>query len=314
MKMLFMLRDAFIEANPKLLENAGTLGEAKVLFTDQGIAKEQLKREVADVDVIVVAVVKIDSEIIDAAPNLKYIMKFGSGFDNIDHIYAREKGIPVTNVPGQNTEAVADYAFGLMITAARHITRKDREIKSSHWELSMGHEIFNKRLGIIGFGNIGKAIARRAAGFNMEINAYGNHKDYDAATSLNVNFMELDELFQTSDLIIICTNLNETNRKMVNPDTLKLMKPTAILINISRGGLIDEEALTEALENNRIGAAGLDVFAEEPTKSELAGLPNVIATPHIGGATYEAITRIGDVAFENLKRFSEGMELKHLVN
>ncbi|WP_087972122.1 2-hydroxyacid dehydrogenase [Oceanobacillus rekensis] len=314
MRMLFMLRDPFIEADPKFLDEIRALGEVKIILTDQGIDKEVLKKEVADVDVIVVAVVKIDKEIIDAAPNLKYIMKFGSGYDNIDYLYAREKGIPVTNIPGQNTEAVADHTFGLMIAAARHITQKNQEMKAGHWENTMGFEIFQKRIGIIGFGNIGKAIAKRASGFNMEINAYGNHKDYKAAEKLNVNFVEFDELLSTSDVIVICTNLNEKTRKMINEKTLGIMKQTAILINISRGGLVDEDALTEALKNNQISAAGLDVFADEPTKSELATLPNVIATPHIGAATYEAVDRMGEGAFENLKRFAAGEELENLVN
>ncbi|WP_249872336.1 2-hydroxyacid dehydrogenase [Oceanobacillus saliphilus] len=314
MKMLFMLRDAFIEANPKLIEEARTIGEVNVILTDQGIEKEELKREVADVDVIVVAIVNIDKEIIDAAANLKYIMKFGSGYDNIDHVYAREKGIPVTNVPGQNAEAVADHAFGLMLAAARHVTQKNQEMKSGKWELSMGFEIFNKRLGIIGFGNIGKAIARRANGFHMEISVYANHKDYDSAEKLGVKFVDLDELLSTSDTVVICTNLNEKTRNMINVETLSLMKPTAILINISRGGLVDEDALTEALKNKQLFAAGLDVFADEPTKSELAALTNVIATPHIGAATYEAIERIGDGALANLKRFAAREELANLVN
>lgn len=314
MRILVMLRDPFIEANPKFLDEIRALGEVKIILTDQGIDNEVLKKEVADVDVIVVAVVKIDKEIIDAAPNLKYIMKFGSGYDNIDHLYAREKGIPVTNIPGQNTEAVADHAFGLMIAAARHITQKNQEMKAGHWENIMGYEIFNKRIGIIGFGNIGKAVAKRASGFNMEIIAYGNHQDYEIAEKLQVNFVKFDELLSTSDVIVVSTNLNEKTRKMINKETIRIMKPTAILINISRGGLVDEDALTEALKNKQISAAGLDVFADEPTKSELATLPNVIATPHIGAATYEAVDRMGEGAFENLKRFAAGEELDNLVN
>jgi D-3-phosphoglycerate dehydrogenase len=314
MRMLFMLRDPFIKANPKFLDEVRTLGEVKIILTDQGIDKEVLKKEVADVDVIVVAVVKIDREIIDAAPNLKYIMKFGSGYDNIDYLYAREKGIPVTNIPGQNTEAVADHTFGLMIAAARHITQKNQEIKAGFWENTMGYEIFNKRIGIIGFGNIGKAVARRASGFNMEIVAYGKHKDYESAEKLQVSFVEFNELLSTSDVIVISTNLNEKTRNMINKEALSIMKQTAILINISRGGLVDENALTEALKSNQISAAGLDVFADEPTNSELATLSNVIATPHIGAATYEAVDRMGEGAFENLKRFASGEKLENLVN
>lgn len=314
MKMLFMLRDSFYEANPGLLEEASKLGEVVHLYTDKGISVDELKQAVADVDVIVVAVVKIDKEIIDAAPRLKYIMKFGSGYDNIDHLYAREKGIPVTNIPGQNAEAVADHAFGLLLSAARKIPLKDREIKSGHWELGMGSEIFSKDLGIVGFGTIGKAIAKRAAGFGMRITAYGNYRDEDAAKRLGVEFMPLEELLATSDAVVICTSLSNENRHMFNRDRFLRMKPTAILINISRGGLIDEEALLWALKEGHIQAAGLDVFTEEPSHSELACLPNVIATPHIGGSTYEALERMKKGAIVNLTRFKQGEQLGNLVN
>ncbi|WP_077211638.1 phosphoglycerate dehydrogenase [Bacillus dakarensis] len=314
MKILFMLRDAFYDANPKLIHDAKLLGaQVKFLYTDHGIDKKELIEQVKDVDIIVVAVVKIDQEVIDAAPQLKYIIKYGAGYDNIDVEYAFQKGIPVTNAPGQNAESVADHAFGLMLTAARKIPQKHQEIKADHWELSMGNEIYRKRLGIIGFGSIGQAIARRAAGFNMETICYGNYKDFDAAAKWNVSFVDLNELFSSSDFIIISTSLSENNRKMVNKETLSLMKPTAFIINISRGGLIDEGDLVHALKENKIRGAALDVFEKEPPTGELAKLPNVIATPHIGGATFEAIERIGDITITNIKKFMDHKELKHVI-
>lgn len=313
-KILFMIRDAFIDANPKLIEDAEALGaEVKVLYTDNGIAKEELLKQVADVDIIVVAVVKIDREVIEAAPHLKYIIKFGAGYDNIDVVYADQKGIHVTNAPGQNAQSVADHAFGLLLTAARTIPQKDQEIKNEHWELSMGYEVYGKRLGIIGFGSIGKAIAKRAFGFDMETIAFGNYKDYTAAEKLHVRFVDLQELFLTSDVIIICTSLTDRNRKMVNKETLGLMKSTAFIINISRGGLIDEEALMEALKQNRIKGAALDVFVTEPPQNELAKLANVVATPHIGGATYEAIEKIGKITIDNISKFLANEELEFVV-
>jgi D-3-phosphoglycerate dehydrogenase len=309
-----MLRDPFIDANPKLIEDAEFLGaEVKVLYTDKGIQKEELIKQVADIDIIVVAAVKIDQEVIEAAPNLKYIIKYGAGYDNIDVEYAYKKGIPVTYAPGLNTESVADHAFGLMLAAARNIPQKNQEIKSNQWELSIGYEIYGKRLGIIGFGSIGKAIAKRAIGFDMDTMAFGNYKDYDTAEKWNVHFVDLQELFSSSDFIIICTSLTERNRKMVNKDTLALMKSSAFIINIARGGLIDEDDLIDALKQNKIRGAALDVFATEPPKNELAKLANVVATPHIGGSTYEANVNIGNITINNISKFLKNEDLEFVI-
>lgn len=196
MKILMMLRDAFYQANPKLIQEAKQLGEVKILYTDNGIDKEVLKMEVSDVDVIMVTVVKVDKDVIDAAPKLKYIIKYGAGYDNIDVEYAYQKGISVSNAPGKNAHSAADHAFGLMLSAARNIPLKDREMKSGHWELSMGYEIYQKKLGIIGFGSIAKALAKRAAVFDMETLVFTHFKDDVAAEQLNVTFVEKEELFK----------------------------------------------------------------------------------------------------------------------
>ncbi|HSI68008.1 MAG TPA: phosphoglycerate dehydrogenase [Planococcus sp. (in: firmicutes)] len=313
MKILLMLRDPFYEANPDLLEELKNFGEVKILYTDNGISKEELKQAVEDVDIILVAVVKIDQEVIDAAPNLKYILKYGAGYDNIDAAYAHAKGISVTNAPGLNAQSAADHAFGLMLSAARQIPRKNEEMKRGHWQLSMGNEIHGKTLGIVGFGSIGQALAKRATGFDMKTIVYTNYKEKQAAVKLNAEFVDKDRLFQESDFIIIATSLNDNNRHLVNKETLAIMKPTAFLINISRGSLVCEKDLQEALESGRISGAALDVFESEPTKSELAKMDRVIATPHIGGATYESISRIGDLSVSNIQRFIEGKELKYKV-
>ncbi|MCU9612384.1 phosphoglycerate dehydrogenase [Caldibacillus lycopersici] len=313
MKILFMIRDAFYEANPKLIEDAKRLGEVKVLFTDNGIDNRTLLEEVAEVDIIVVAVVKITKEVIDAATNLKYIIKYGAGYDNIDVAYANVKGIVVTNSPGQNAESVADHAFGLMLASARNIAQKDKELKEHHWELTLGYEIHRKRLGIIGFGSIGKAIAKRALGFEMDTVAFGNYKDFETAEKLHVQFVEKEELFSTSDFIIIATSINEKNRGMINKHTLGMMKSTAFIINVSRGGLINEEDLIDFLKYRKIKGAALDVFATEPPLNELATLDNVVATPHIGGSTNESIRRIGEVTLRNIQRFLEGEQLDYIV-
>ncbi|KAB7667754.1 phosphoglycerate dehydrogenase [Bacillus sp. B1-b2] len=313
MKILIMLRDAFYEANPQFLEDAKQLGEVKILYTDNGIAKEELKKEVKDVDIIIVAVVKINSEVIEAAPHLKYIIKYGAGYDNIDIDYAHEKGILVSNAPGVNAQSAADLAFGLMLSAARNIPTKDKEIKSGHWELSMGNEIYQKKLGIIGFGSIAKAIAKRATGFEMDTVVYTNYPNQQAADTLNVRFVEKEELFQTADYIIIATSLNEKNKHLINIETLNIMKPTAYIINISRGPLINEVDLVHALESNKIRGAALDVFEVEPPINDLPKRNEIVATPHIGGATFESIKRIGDLSISNIKKLINKEELDYLV-
>lgn len=310
MKILLMLREAFYEANPDLIGQLNEFGEVRVLYTDKGIDKVTLKNEVKDVDLIIVAVVKIDKEIIDAAPQLKYIIKYGAGYDNIDVAYAREKKIRVTNAPGMNAQSAADLAFGLMLSVARAIPLKDSEIKSQRWEISMGHEIHKKTLGLIGFGSIGQALAKRAIGFDMETLVYGNYQNAEAAERLKASFTERDRLLKEADFIVIATALSENNRHFINKETLSLMKPSAFLINVSRGALIDEEALIDALKNNRIRGAALDVFEQEPPVNELPYLENVIATPHIGGATYEAIARIGDFSVANIAKWLNGEELE----
>ncbi|PKG24762.1 phosphoglycerate dehydrogenase [Niallia nealsonii] len=313
MKILLMLRDAFYEANPKLIEDLKKIGDVRILYTDNGIDKKELKDEVKDVDIIIVTVVKIDKEVIDAAPNLKYIIKHGAGYDNIDVDYAFEKGIPVTNAPGMNAQSAADHAFGLMLSAARNIPQKDKELKSRYWELSMGYEIYKKKLGIIGFGSIAKAVAKRAIGFDMETIVYTNHKDYEEAEKYKAVFVEKEELFKESDFIIIATSLNEKNKHLINKDALSRMKPTAFIINVSRGPLIKEEDLIDALKTNQIKGAALDVFEMEPPTNELPIMENVVSTPHIGGATYESIYRVGDLSVSNIKKLLMGEELDYVV-
>ncbi|RNF39084.1 phosphoglycerate dehydrogenase [Planococcus salinus] len=314
MKLLLMLRDPFYEANPGLMETLTEFGEVRTLYTDEGIDKETLKKEVKDVDIILVAVVKIDKEIIDAAPKLKYVLKYGAGYDNIDVSYANQKGIRVTNAPGVNAQSAADHGFGLLLSAAREIPRKDKEMKNRQWELTMGFEIHNKKLGIIGFGAIGQALAKRAKGFDMETIVYGNYQNHAAAEALNAVFVEREYLFREADFIMVATSLSDRTRHLINKETLSWMKPTAILVNISRGPLVNEEELIEALRNRQIKGAALDVFEQEPVTNELPLLENVIATPHVGGATYESVARIGEVSVSNIRKFLKGEELDFEVH
>ncbi|KAB2335661.1 phosphoglycerate dehydrogenase [Bacillus mesophilum] len=315
MNALILIRDAFVAAYPELIEETEKLcTNVTVMKTDDGVRKEDLLKEAAAADIIVVAVVKIDRDVIDAAKNLKYIIKFGAGYDNIDVAYAEEKGIIVSNAPGQNADSAADLAFGLMLASSRSISQKDAEVKARLWNNTLGNEVHNKKLGIVGFGSIGQAIAKRANGFSMDVMAYGNYQNEDAAAQLNVRFTDLDTLLTESDYVILSTSLTSINKHFINRDTLGRMKSSAFLINISRGGLINEVDLVEALKSGGIRGAALDVFEVEPPQNELSLLPNVIATPHIGGATYEAIVNISTITIDNIQRFIAEEELLFVVH
>ncbi|KKB73948.1 MULTISPECIES: phosphoglycerate dehydrogenase [Bacillus] len=302
-KVLVTLSELFYRAAPRLKEKIEELG-AECLFLDsENVRREALITHVKDVDIYVLGVEKADRELIDAAGKLRYIIKFGAGVDNIDVAYARQKGISVTNAPGQNASSVADLAFGLLLAGARSIPRTNDDVKNGIWKISMGYELDGKTLGLIGFGEIGKKIARRASGFNMNIMAYGTYKDYKSAKQLNVRFAELDDLLAKSDFVCISTSLRPETFHLVNEERLAKMKNTAFLINIARGEVIDENALIQALEQKKIRGAALDVFETEPPSARVTSLPNVICTSHIGGATFESIRRIEKITSENIERF-----------
>ena len=302
-KVLVTLTELFYRAAPRLKEKIEELG-AECLFLDsKNVSREALLTRIKDVDIYVLGVEKADRELIDAAGKLRYIIKFGAGVDNIDVAYARQKGISVTNAPGQNASSVADLAFGLLLAGARSIPQTNAAVKNGFWKISMGYELDGKTLGLIGFGEIGKRIARRASGFNMNIMAYGTYKDYKSAKQLNVRFAELDDLLAKSDFVCISTSLRPETFHLMNEERLAKMKNTAFLINIARGEVIDENALIQALEQKKIWGAALDVFETEPPSARVTSLPNVICTSHIGGATFESIRRIEKITSENIGRF-----------
>lgn len=313
MNIVLMLKEAFYEADPHLIDKLKEFGKVSVLHTDQGIEKEQLKAEVANADIIVVNIVKLDREVLDAAPNLKLIVKYGAGVDNIDISYAHEKGIRVTSAPGLNAPAVADHAFALMLAAARNIPARDNDLKAGRWTTAMGVEVSNKTLGIIGFGAIGKELAKRATGFSMRTLVFGHHKDHAAAQQLQAQFVEQEQLFKEADFIIVATSLTPENRHMINKATLGMMKPSAFLINTARGGLVNEEDLMAALDQGKIQGAALDVFENEPPVNRLPTMKSVVATPHIAGATFDAVERISDLSVLNIERLLAGKELEHEI-
>lgn len=276
--------------------------------------KKWILDNVSDVDgILCTLTTKIDKEVISAAKNLKVISTYSVGFDHIDVKEAKSRGIRVGYTPEVLTETTADLIFGLILAVARRIVEGDRLIREGKWiipwqpDFLLGYDVYGKTLGIIGMGRIGKAVYRRAKGFNMRVIYTSRTKKDD----IDAEFVSLEELLKQSDFVVITVDLNESTYHMINENTLRLMKKTAFLINASRGKVIDEKALVKALEEKWIAGAALDVFEEEPINKDhpLLKFSNVVLTPHIGSATFETRQKMAEIAVENLLRGLRGEKL-----
>ncbi|MDD9149001.1 MULTISPECIES: phosphoglycerate dehydrogenase [unclassified Sporolactobacillus] len=294
------------------MEKAGA--DVTCLLYNQAQNKETIKKNISDAEIYITAVAPADREVIDAAPRLKYILKTGTGLDNVDVGCATERGILVSNAHGENATSVAELAIGLMIGLSRMIPQLDRKTKDGVWLPSRGYECRGKTLGIIGFGSIGMKIAGFAGAFDMKVIVFGNYKDHEAAGRLGASFVELDQLLKEADYIVISTALTKSNYHLIDERAIAKMKPSAFLINISRGAIIDEQALFETLRQKKIGGAALDVFENEPPEEKLPDLDNLIATPHIGGMTEESVDRVAEITVENIRRFIDQESLRYVVN
>lgn len=236
---------------------------------------------------------RIDRYLIENSPLLKVIAKQGVGLDSIDVQAAKEYGITVLTAAGGNSDSVADLAILLMLAVSRRLIPANDMVRQGGWDRIVGHEVWNKNLGLVGFGEIGQRVARRARGFSMSIGYYDLIDYPETEKKLQAAKMDLFDLVSWADYVSIHLPLNPHTAKFVNDKVLSLMKPTAYLINTSRGGVIDEAALYDFLVNNRIAGAGLDVFEKEPPQDlALSQLPNVVATPHMAAYTVEAIERV----------------------
>jgi glyoxylate reductase len=263
--------------------------------------------------VISTATEKIDGEVLDAAgDDLKVVANMAVGYDNIDVRAARERGVVVTNTPGVLDETTADVAFMLMLAAARRLGEGERLLRAGKWEWwgpkqLRGLDVWGKKLGILGLGRIGQAVARRAKGFGMEILYHNRSRNGSAEKELGARYLELRDLLSESDFISIHTPLTDETRHLIGAEELESMKPGAVLVNSSRGPVVDEGALADALENGRIFAAGLDVYEEEPkVHPKLLELENVVLAPHIGSASIETRDKMATLAAENLRAVLRG--------
>jgi glyoxylate reductase len=264
---------------------------------------------------------RIDGNLMDAAgSSLKVISQMAVGYDNIDVAAAVTRSIPIGHTPGVLTEATADLAFALLLAAARRIVEGVDYIRAGRWltwqpTTLLGGDLSGATLGILGLGRIGKAVARRAAGFNMRILAYGPHLTDEEAAQVNAKAVDLETLLRESDYISVHMPLNANTRHFINWDKLTKMKPTAVLVNTSRGGVIDQVALVDALKENVIGYAALDVTDPEPIAADdpLLSLPNAIVVPHIGSASRWTRDQMAIMAADNLIAGVHGKPLPHAV-
>lgn len=263
----------------------------------------------------------IDAEVINAGPRLKVISQYAVGVNNIDLEAATARGIPVGHTPGVLTEATADLTWALLMAAARRLAEGIAYVKAGRWKtwgptLLLGAEVWGATLGIIGFGRIGRAVARRAAGFHMRVLVHTRHPDPAAAAEMGVEFVSLEALLRQADFVTLHTPLTEATYHLIGEAELKAMKPTAILINTSRGPVVDSQALYRALKAGEIAYAALDVTDPEPIPADdpLLTLDNCLIVPHIGSATRTARERMATMAAENLIAGLQGKPLPHCAN
>jgi D-3-phosphoglycerate dehydrogenase len=267
--------------------------------------------------VLIRSATKMDAEAISAAKGLKVIARAGVGLDNVEIPAATAAGVMVVNAPTSNIVSAAELAIGLLLASARSISPAHAALRGGKWARSKytGAELFEKTLGIVGFGRIGQLVAHRMQAFGMDVIAYDPYLQPAKAAQLNVKLVELDELLKVSDFITIHLPKTKETANLIGTDALKKVKPTVRIINAARGGVLDESALYEALKNGKVAGAGLDVFATEPcTDSPLFTLDNVVATPHLGASTDEAQERAGIAVAISVRKALSGELVPDAVN
>ena len=300
---------SFGSTSPKPFE---VLTEAGLHYTRADMSQEMTEGRLIEllkgISGAIVGVVPVTAHVLENTPSLRVISMHGIGVDHIDLTAAERLGVVVANCPGTNDQAVADLTIGLMVAVARDLPRADATVRQGGWGRFEGGELWRKTLGLIGLGRIGRAVARRAIGFEMRVLVYDPYIQPNRNQQINgVEFLELNEVIAKADFLSLHAPLTAETRHMISQRQLQAMKPSAYLINTARGDLVDEQALHRALCGKQIAGAAIDVFAEEPpTGSPLLDLENVVLTPHIGAHTREAIDRMGVMAAQNVVRTLQG--------
>ena len=300
-----------VATSPSFSKNKKLQDEVYKYFPDaqlnlEGIkfSKQDLVEFIQNAEAIIVGLDEISVDVIDKCPNLKIIAKYGVGLDNIDIEECKKKNIKIGWTGGVNKLSVAEMALGFMLMFARNLFISSNELKDGKWNKSAGFQLSGKTVGIIGMGHTGKELVRLLKPFDCQILANDVADQTDYYSQNNIQEVSKDEIFNVSDFVTINTPFNDLTNNMVDIKVLKKMKDSAYIINIARGGIINEHDLKYALENNIIAGAALDAYLDEPpTNQEFLRLPNLICTPHIGGNAKEAIEQMGMSAINHLKEF-----------
>jgi len=273
------------------------------------MTEERLIDLLKGVAAAIVGVVPMTAYVLENAPDLKVVSAHGVGVDHIDLDAAARLGITIANCPGANAASVSDLTIGLMIAIARNIPGVERKLRQGGWGRHQGSELFQKTLGIIGLGHIGSGVAKRAMGFDMKVLVDDPYVHSVPKELPEIQLVSIENLIRRADFVSLHAPLNDDTRNIIGPAELAAMKPGAYLINTARGGLVDEQALFNALSTGKIAGAAFDCFVEEPlTGSPLLDLDNFVGTPHIGAHTQESIERVGVVAAQNVINSLKGQE------
>lgn len=274
----------------------------KIMRNNSPEDRDHIASQIGNANAVIVGSDVIDRYVIDKCPNLKVISKHGVGLDNIDLDTANKRGIVVTKTVNANNEAVADLTLLMMLAIQRDFSKNLINLDTLDWTPNnLSNDLFEKTVGIIGYGEIGKSVAKRLAGFSCDILVYDPGFDVDDLSGIPVKKIELEDLYKISDIITLHVPLTDSTRNLIDENAISKMKDGVVIINTARGGLIDEGSLYQALINEKVKGVGLDVFAKEPPIGEpLLNLPNVVATPHIATHTLESNMRMGIKAVENV--------------
>ncbi|MFC8684207.1 2-hydroxyacid dehydrogenase [Brevibacillus porteri] len=302
--------------NPEVIAMLEKVAEVEQWTKDAPIPRELLLEKIEHVDAVLTMLTeRVDEEFLARTKRLRIVANMAVGYDNIDLEACRRHEVIVTNTPDVLTESTADLAFGLLMATGRRLTEANRFLLQGEWTswsptLMAGQNVYGSTLGIIGMGRIGEAVARRAKGFGMRILYHNRNRKPQAEQETGARYADLAELLQESDYVVLLTPLTEDTRMLMGEKQFSLMKETAVFINVSRGGTVDESALYQALVDKKIWAAGLDVFAVEPVPMDnpLLQLPNVVALPHIGSATVQTRAEMAGLAAANIVAILSGRE------
>ncbi len=290
----------------KRLEALGDL----LVYDSVPASPEEFVERIKDAEIVIVGRHGFNAKAIRSSPWLKMISLWQTGFDNVDLEAATERGVVVSNVPNYAFDSVAEFVFALTLNLIRKVHLADMDLRKGifDWRYYIGNQLMGKTLGVLGTGNIGRRVIQIAHGFNMNVLSTTAHPSIEKARALGVKFVDMDTLLSESDIVTLHVPLVPETKHMISTPQLAIMKPTAILINTTRGGVVDERALVDALRQKRIAGAGLDVFENEPLPrgSPLLELHNVVLTPHIAFLSEESIDECTYICVENVEMFIKG--------